>query len=72
MDLEKNVTPRQFASTLRRIADAVERGGACRIQLHGRRLTIPRLHDLSIEHEVDSDGTAELELQVRWSTDTDL
>lgn len=70
MDLEKNVSPRQFANTLRRIADAVERGGSFRIQIHGKRLTIPRVHSLTIEHEVD-DGQAELELQVSWSVDDD-
>ncbi len=70
MDLEKTVTPRQFAKTLRRIADAVERGGSFRIQIHGQRLTIPRAHTLSIEHEVE-DGDAELELQVSWTVEDD-
>ena len=64
-DVERAVNPNQFAATLRRIADAVERGESFQIQLVNQRFTVPASAELSIEHEV-GDGLEELELQLRW------
>lgn len=64
-DVEKISNPTYFAATLRRVADAVERGESFRIQVAGHRLTVPADAVASIEHEVE-DGQAELELQFRW------
>lgn len=64
-DVERNCTPESFIETLRRLADALERGEAFRIQVAGARFTVPRDAILSIEHEAD-DGEEELELQLRW------
>ena len=66
-DVERNVTAAEFAATLRRVADAVEKGEAVRIQVAGKRFSIPAGADLSIEHEA-ADGDEELEMQLRWKT----
>lgn len=65
-DVERVQSREQFAATLRRVADAVERGEAFRIQVAERRFTVPANAELSIEHEA-SGGRQELELQLRWS-----
>lgn len=64
-DVERNCTTETFVETLRRLADALERGEPFRIQVAGRRFSIPRGAALSIEHEVEGDDE-ELELQLRW------
>ncbi len=64
-DVERDCTTEDFVETLRRLADALERGQAFRIQVAGKRFTIPRDAALSIEHEVTTD-LEELELQLRW------
>lgn len=64
-DVERNCSTESFVETLRRLADALERGEAFRIQVEGARFTVPREAALSIEHEVE-DGEEELELQLRW------
>lgn len=64
-DVEKITDPTYFAATLRRVADAVERGESFRIQVAGHRLTVPADAVSSIEHEAE-DGQVELELQFRW------
>ena len=65
-DVERGVGRTEFAATLRRVAEAVEQGDAIRIQVLGKRFTIPADAQLSIEHEADGDAQ-ELELQLRWS-----
>jgi len=67
-DVERDCTPEYFATTLRRIADAVEDGASFRIQVAGTRFTVPADAALSVEHEVD-EGTEELELQLKWPAD---
>lgn len=64
-DVERNVNRDQFVATLRRIADCLEGDESVRIQVVGKRFTIPSDAQLSIEHEVE-DGDEELELQLRW------
>jgi amphi-Trp domain-containing protein len=66
-DVERVQSREQFAATLRRVADAVERGEAFRIQVAERRFTVPAGAELSIEHEV-SGSQQELELQLRWTS----
>ena len=61
------MTATEFAATLRRIADAVEKGEAVRIQVVNQRFTIPAGAALSIEHEAEG-GEEELELQLRWKS----
>jgi amphi-Trp domain-containing protein len=64
-DVEKLSSKSQFVSTLRRLADAIERGESPRIQVLARRITIPAHAELSIEHEIEGDDE-EVELQFRW------
>ena len=65
-DVERAQSKQAFVATLRRVADAVERGESFRIQVAEARFTVPADADLSVEHEVVGD-TEELELQLRWS-----
>jgi amphi-Trp domain-containing protein len=66
-DVERNCTPEAFIATLRRIADALERGESFRVQVANHRFVVPPEAALSIEHEA-ADGEEELELQLRWRT----
>lgn len=65
-DVEKVQSREQFAATLRRVADAVERGEPFRIQVAQQRFTVPASAELSIEHEAEGERE-ELELQLRWA-----
>jgi amphi-Trp domain-containing protein len=65
-DVEKAVGAQHFAATLRRIADAVDKGESFQIQVLNKRFTVPANAALSIEHEAEGDGEEELELQFRW------
>jgi amphi-Trp domain-containing protein len=67
-DVERNLTTAQFVATLRRIADALEGDETVRIQVQGKRFSIPKSASLSVEHEV-SGNDEELELQLRWKND---
>ena len=64
-DVERDCSPKSFAESLRRAADAVEAGESFRIQVVNKRFTVPAQAELSIEHEA-SDGENELEFQFRW------
>lgn len=64
-DVERSCTTETFVETLRRLADALEAGEPFRIQVLGKRFTVPASAELSIEHEA-ADGEEELELQLRW------
>lgn len=66
-DIEKNVTKDQFVATLRRLADALERGEPFRIQVQHRRFEVPADAALVVEHEVEDDRE-ELALELQWTT----
>lgn len=65
-DIEKNVSTEYFVSTLRKLADALERGEPFRIQVQNQRFVVPRDAALVIEHEVE-DGAEELSLELQWT-----
>lgn len=68
-DVEKAVPRERFVETLRRAADAIEKGESFRIQVAGERFTVPYDAELSVEHEREEDGdqwVTEVELQFRW------
>lgn len=69
-DVERNCSTETFVTTLRRLADALEAGEVFRIQVAGKRFTVPSAAELSIEHEVEG-SDEELELQLRWVTSSD-
>ena len=64
-DLERTYSRAQFAAKLRRLAAAIERGGAFTIQVAGERLRIPADATFNVEHERSGDEE-ELEFQLRW------
>lgn len=64
-DVERISSQSQFVSTLRRLADAIERSESFRIQVLEQRITVPADAELSIEHEIEGDQE-EVELQFRW------
>lgn len=68
-DVERIHNTASFVETLRRLADALEKGEPFRIQVQNKRFTIPKGAELSIEHEAEG-GDEELELQLRWRTES--
>lgn len=69
-DVERDCTTENFVETLRRLADALEKGESFRIQVAGTRFTVPAGASLSIEHEAEA-GDEELELQLKWAASAD-
>jgi amphi-Trp domain-containing protein len=66
-DVERNCTKEAFVATLRRLADALEKGEPFRIQVANARFVVPSGAAMSIEHEV-AGGEEELEFQLRWKS----
>ena len=66
-DVERIHNKDSFIATLRRLADALEKGEPFRIQVVNKRFTVPAGAELSIEHEAEG-GDEELELQLRWKS----
>ena len=66
-DVGRDCSAQAFVESLRRLANAIEAGEAFRIQVAGKRFTVPAKPELSIEHEAQ-DGEEELEFQLRWKT----
>ena len=64
-DIEKVYSVKKFAEKLRRLADALEAEERFRIQVAGKRITIPANAKISIEHE-RGDGEEEIEFQLKW------
>jgi amphi-Trp domain-containing protein len=67
-DVEKIKSRAKFVATLRRVADAVESQAPVRMQVAGKRFSIPVGATLSVEHEVEG-NVEEVELQLRWQTE---
>lgn len=72
-DVEVTKSRETFALTLRRAAEAIERGESFRIQIAGERFTIPADAAFSVEHERSvEEGIVEeeVEFQFKWSSST--
>ena len=65
-DAGRSCSKEEFIATLRRVADALDSNEPVRIQVLGKRFTVPSAATFSVEHEVEG-GEAELELQARWT-----
>ena len=65
-DLTRAYSRAQFASKLRRLADAIEGGRAFTIQIAGEKLRIPADATFNVEHE-RSGKDEELEFQLTWT-----
>ncbi|MBI3165725.1 MAG: amphi-Trp domain-containing protein [Anaerolineales bacterium] len=64
-DVEKVYSVKKFAEKLRRLADALEAGEQFRIQVAGKRVTVPKDARISVEHE-RGEGAEEIEFQLTW------
>ncbi|WP_318491350.1 amphi-Trp domain-containing protein [Photobacterium leiognathi] len=64
-DIEKQYSNADFATKLRRLADAVENGTRFDIQIAGERIYVPVRAEYSIEHEREGDEE-EIEFQIKW------
>jgi amphi-Trp domain-containing protein len=64
-DVDRQCSREDFVATLRRLADALERGEPFRIQVAGKRFTVPAGAELAVEHEAEG-GEEELALELRW------
>ncbi len=64
-DVEKNYPKTLFIAKLRRLADCLEQGARFRIQVAGKRISIPPGAAISVEHERGS-ASEEVEFQLRW------
>ncbi|AKT37079.1 amphi-Trp domain-containing protein [Chondromyces crocatus] len=64
-DVDRHCSTDEFIATLRRLADALEQGEPFRIQVAGKRFTVPAGAELVIEHELEG-GDEELAFELRW------
>jgi len=64
-DIEKGYPARQFADKLRRLAECLEKDRPFRIQIAGRRVSIPGHATISVEHEREGESE-EVEFQLKW------
>lgn len=67
-DIEKRYSNAEFASKLRRLADAVETGDKFEIQIAGERIYVPVRAQYNIEHEREG-NEEEIEFQIKWYND---
>jgi len=65
-DVEKIYSATEFASKLRRLADALETGERFKIQVAGERIYVPARAEFNVEHERDGDEE-EIEFQLKWT-----
>lgn len=69
-DVDRNCSAEEFAGALRRLADALEKGDAYRIQVAGKRFSVPKDAQLVIEHEAEGENE-ELAFELRWKRHDD-
>jgi len=65
-DIEKDYPVGAFVAKLRRLADALEKGGRFQIQIAGERLSVPANARFNIEHEREG-KEEEIEFQIKWT-----
>ncbi len=64
-DLEKHYRAPDVVAKLRRLADALEANEPFRIQISGRRVTVPPGAIVMIEHEVRG-REEEVDIELKW------
>ena len=64
-DIEKTYTTKQMVAKLRRLADSLENGKQYKIQIAGKKISIPTKAVFNIEHERGK-KTEEVEFQFKW------
>jgi amphi-Trp domain-containing protein len=65
-DVERVYSTSEFVSKLRRLADALERGGRFEIQVAGERIYVPARAEFNVEHEREG-NEEEIEFQLKWT-----
>ncbi len=65
-DVETVPSTAEAVAKLRRLADALEKQQAFRIQVAGERIRVPARARVSVEHERGEDEE-EIELQLKWT-----
>ena len=65
-DVERVYSTSEFASKLRRLADALETGKRFEIQVAGERIYVPARAEFNIEHEREG-NEEEIEFQLKWT-----
>lgn len=68
LDVEKTLDLPEFIAELRRLADALEAGGAVEMEIDGETVSVPVTAVASIEYERES-GLEELEFQLKWGVE---
>lgn len=63
-DVTKKYPVKQFVNKIR-LADGLEAGEQCTIQIANERIRVPRHAVVTIEHE-RNDGGEEIEFQITW------
>jgi amphi-Trp domain-containing protein len=64
-EVEKGYSTNAVVDRLRRLADALEKGESCRIQIKGKRISIPPSVAVEFEYERKGDGE-EVEIELKW------
>ena len=65
-DVERVYSTSEFASKLRRLADALETGKRFDIQVAGERVYVPARAEFNVEHEREG-NEEEIEFQLKWT-----
>ncbi len=65
-EVEKVYSASEFASKLRRLADALETGKRFEIQVAGERVSVPARAEFAVEYEREG-SEEELEFQLKWT-----
>ncbi len=65
-DVERVYSTSEFASKLRRLADALETGKRFEIQVAGERVYVPARAEFSVEYEREG-NEEEIEFQLKWT-----
>ncbi len=67
-EVEKVYSTSEFASKLRRLADALETGKRFEIQVAGERVYVPARAEFKFKVEYEREGSEEeLEFQLKWT-----
>lgn len=65
IDTEKTYSKKEYIKKLRRLADSLEKARSFSIQIKGKKVSVPKNAEISIEHEKERD-MEEIEFQIKW------
>jgi amphi-Trp domain-containing protein len=64
-EVEKGYSTKDVVDKLRRLADALEKGESLRIQIKGKRISIPPSATVEFEYE-QKGNREEVEIELKW------